>query len=338
MIISRLTNQESIENAAKNLSLGALIGIPTETVYGLAADAENEEAVARIYSVKGRPSNHPIIVHIQSLDYIDKWSKSVPIYALKLARAFWPGPMTLILERKQLARDYITGGQNTVGIRVPAHGTTLALLREFHKLGGSGIAAPSANRFGSVSPTNAEAVRLELGKHLDPARDLIIDGGQCSIGIESTIIDCTDVFPRILRPGAISSEMIFSASGLKTTKITVSKIRVPGSLDQHYSPKAKITLNGKVASGDGFIALERIDTPSGGIRIASPENSAEFARVLYDAFREADHLGINNIVVIPPEGVGLAIAIRDRLTRAAGLNPRLDSISATNQKDVESES
>jgi L-threonylcarbamoyladenylate synthase len=225
--------------------------------------------------------------------------------------------MTLILERSHVAKDFITGGQNTIGIRVPAHATTLALLREFHNLGGNGIAAPSANRFGSVSPTNAESVKIELGKFLDPTRDMIINGGQCSVGIESTIIDCTDVFPKILRPGAISTEMILSTSGLEATNISTSSIRVPGTLDQHYSPKARITLSGKVALGDGFIALKSIKTPNGGVRIASPENLAEFARILYAAFREADYLGIKKIVVIPPEGGGLAIAIRDRLARAA---------------------
>jgi L-threonylcarbamoyladenylate synthase len=317
MLISQLTAQESIKNIAKKLSLGALVGIPTETVYGLAANAENEVAVARIYLVKARPSNHPVIVHIQSLDYIFKWAINVPIYALKLAQKYWPGPMTLILERSHLARDFITGGQNTIGIRVPAHATTLALLREFHNLGGNGIVAPSANRFGSVSPTNAEAVNIELGRYLDPDRDMIIDGGQCAVGIESTIIDCTDVFPKILRPGAISTEMILSTSGLEATNNTTSIIRVPGTLDQHYSPKARITLSGKVTLGDGFIALKRIETPNGGIRIASPENLDEFARILYSAFREADYLGIKNVVVIPPEGGGLAIAIRDRIARAA---------------------
>lgn len=317
MLISKLTNQESIKNAAKNLRQGALICIPTETVYGLAADAENEEAVARIYSVKGRPSNHPVIVHIQSQDYIRKWAINVPIYALKLAQKYWPGPMTLILERSQLAKDFITGGQNTIGVRVPAHTTTLALLREFHKLGGNGFAAPSANRFGCVSPTSAGAVDTEIGKLLDPARDIIIDGGQCRIGIESTIIDCTDLIPKILRPGAISLEMILSTSGLEATKITTSKIRTPGTLEQHYSPMARITIRGKVSSGDGFIALKGIETPIGGVRIASPENLDEFARILYSAFREADYLGLKNVVVIPPEGDGLAIAIRDRIARAA---------------------
>ena len=225
--------------------------------------------------------------------------------------------MTLILERSEIAKDFITGGQGTVGLRVPAHVTTLALLKEFHKLGGNGIAAPSANRFGAVSPTNAEAVQSELGESLDQSRDLIIDGGQSLVGVESTIIDCTVEFPSILRPGAISEEMIAATTRLKTKLEYQPKIRVSGSLDQHYSPKAKILLNGNASPGDGFIAIDLLDTPEGAVRLASPGTLEDFARILYEAFREGDKRGINRIVVIPPNGDGLAIAIRDRLTRAA---------------------
>ena len=310
-------SESAINDAAKALIGGALVGIPTETVYGLAADAENEAAVARIYSVKGRPQDHPVIVHVGSLEYLTKWAINVPGYAMKLAREYWPGPMTLILERSKLAKDFITGGQDTVGLRVPDHAATLALLIEFHKLGGNGIAAPSANRFGAVSPTNAEAVQSELGKFLDASQDLIIDGGQSSVGVESTIIDCTEDFPIILRPGAISIEMIFGTTGLISKPNIDSKIRVSGSLEQHYSPKAKILLKGKVGPGDGFIALDHFVTPEGAVRLASPTTLEEYARILYATFREADKRGINRIVVIPPEGDGIAIAIRDRLTRAA---------------------
>ena len=309
--------ESDITSAAKALISGALVGIPTETVYGLAADAENEAAVARIYSVKGRPQDHPVIVHIGSVEYLNKWAINIPDYALKLAREYWPGPMTLILERSELAKDFITGGQETVGLRVPAHVTTLALLEEFHKLGGNGIAAPSANRFGAVSATNAEAVQSELGEFLDESRDLIIDGGQSLVGVESTIIDCTEGFPVILRPGAISIEMIFGTTGLMSKPNIDSKIRVSGSLEHHYSPKAKILLRGKASAGDGFIALKVFDTPEGAVRLASPETLEDFARFLYSALREGDKRGINRIVIIPPEGDGLAIAIRDRLTRAA---------------------
>ena len=307
----------AINNAAKALIGGALVGIPTETVYGLAADAENPEAVARIYSVKGRPQDHPVIVHIGSVDYLNKWAINIPDYALKLAKEYWPGPMTLILERSELAKDFITGRQETIGLRVPAHITALALLKEFHKLGGNGIAAPSANRFGAVSPTNAEAVQSELGQFLDASQDLIINGGQSLVGVESTIIDCTSKFPMILRPGAITEEMVMVTTGLNTTLDNQPTIRVSGSLEQHYSPKAKISLGGNVSMGDGFIALIDLDTPEGGERLASPKTTEEFARTLYAAFREADKRGIERIVVIPPEGDGIAIAIRDRLTRAA---------------------
>ena len=307
----------AINSAAKALIGGALVGIPTETVYGLAADAENEAAVARIYSVKGRPQDHPVIVHIGSVDYLNKWAINIPDYALKLAKEYWPGPMTLILERSKIAKNFITGGQNTVGLRVPAHITALALLKEFHKLGGNGIAAPSANRFGAVSPTNAEAVQSELGQFLDASQDLIINGGQSLVGVESTIIDCTSKFPMILRPGAITEEMVMVTTGLNTKLDNQPTIRVSGSLEQHYSPKAKISLGGNVSMGDGFIALIGLDTPEGGERLASPKTTEEFARTLYAALREADKRGIERIVVIPPEGDGIAIAIRDRLTRAA---------------------
>jgi len=307
----------AIFSAANALIGGALVGIPTETVYGLAADAENEAAVARIYSVKGRPQDHPVIVHIGSADYLTKWAINIPDYALKLAKEYWPGPMTLILERSEIAKDFITGGQETVGLRVPAHVTTLALLEEFHKLGGNGIAAPSANRFGAVSPTNAEAVQSEVGEFLDVSQDLIIDGGQSLVGVESTIIDCTGEFPTILRPGAITEEMIMPTTIQKVKVTNQPKIRVSGSLDQHYSPRAKIFLSEIAYVGDGFIALDVLDTPEGAVRLASPNTLEEFARTLYAAFREADKRGIERIVVIPPQGDGLALAIRDRLTRAA---------------------
>jgi len=307
----------AINSAAKALLGGALVGIPTETVYGLAADAENEAAVARIYSVKGRPQDHPVIVHIGSMDQLSKWAINIPDYALKLAKEYWPGPITLILERSELAKDFITGGQETVGLRVPAHVTALALLEEFHKLGGNGIATPSANRFGAVSPTNAEAVQSELGESLDQSRDFIIDGGQSLVGIESTIIDCTGEFPSVLRPGAITEKMIMTTTSQKVKVTNHPKIRVSGSLDQHYSPKAKILLSGFASLGDGFIALDALDTPEGAVRLASPNTLEEFARTLYSALREADEQGIERIVIIPPEGHGLAIAIRDRLIRAA---------------------
>mgnify|MGYP000370249169 CR=1 FL=1 len=198
---------DAMAHAAQSLKSGALVAFPTETVYGLGADATNAEAVARIYQVKGRPADHPLIVHVGDMQDIADWSDDIPDYAIALARAFWPGPMTLILMRSSLAHDFITGGQDTVGLRVPNHVIALALLNEFKKIGGKGIAAPSANRFGHVSPTTAQAVSDELSQYLAP-EDLLLDGGPSLVGVESTIIDCTTESPKILRPGAITEEMI----------------------------------------------------------------------------------------------------------------------------------
>ena len=204
---------DAINSAAQTLMNGNLVAFPTETVYGLGADALNSSAVARIYEVKGRPHDHPLIVHVPNLNATQNWFSEIPDYAIQLAREFWPGPMTLILNRSSIAKDFITGGQDTVGIRVPNHPIALALLEAFSKLGGKGIAAPSANRFGQVSPTSAHAVLQEVGQFLE-APDIILDGGDSEVGIESTIIDCTRERPRILRPGAITEKMIVAATDL----------------------------------------------------------------------------------------------------------------------------
>ena len=307
--------------AAAHLLSGDLVAFPTETVYGLGADACNSKAVARIYEVKGRPSDHPIIVHIATMNRMGDWAQEVPEYAIRLARDFWPGPMTLVLKRSELAGDFITGGQDTVGIRVPDHAVALGLLAAFEKVGGKGVAAPSANRFGHVSPTIAAAVVEEIGKYLTK-EDLVLDGGPCHVGVESTIIDCTDTSPRILRPGAISELMIEQCTGLPVlaansqTK-SAEDIRVSGSIENHYAPAAKVFLNQSPVTGQGFLADSSIKTPEGVIRLASPNNDEEFARVLYSALRAADAKGLSEVVVIQPIGTGIAIAIRDRLARAA---------------------
>ena len=314
--ISKCT-ADTILNAAQALINGHLVAFPTETVYGLGADATNEKAVSRIYSVKGRPSDHPLIVHISSINKLDQWATDIPDYAIKLAREFWPGPMTLILPRADLAKDYITGGQNNVGLRVPAQPIALALLNKFEELGGRGIAAPSANRFGAVSPTTAEAVEEELGKYLD-LDDLVLDGGQCLVGIESTIIDCTGSTPRVLRPGEITKGMIEKALEKKTENIEGrSETKAPGLMDSHYAPKALIALNSIAEPGEGFLALSKFQTPVGAIRLASPSSLEQYARDLYSALRSADHQGLIKVAVLVPEGPGLAEAIRDRLTKAA---------------------
>jgi L-threonylcarbamoyladenylate synthase len=305
-----------IRAAAKSLRAGHLVAFPTETVYGLAADATNKAAVARIYEVKGRPTNHPLIVHLHSMPAMSEWVEEVPTYAIDLARTFWPGPMTLILKRSSLAQDFITGGQSTVGIRVPNHPVALALLEAFHNLGGHGVAAPSANRFGHVSPTTAQAVSDELTPYLTP-QEQILDGGQCAVGLESTIIDCTQAAPQILRPGAITAEMIVTATGLDILDSIGTTIRVSGSLQAHYAPAAKVLLGQTPIAGQGFIAFADQDTPAGVIRLAAPKTSVEYAGDLYAALRKADELGLAEVVAMQPVGIGIEVAIRDRLKRAA---------------------
>ena len=303
-------------DAAALLLSGGLVAFPTETVYGLGADACNAAAVARIYSVKGRPADHPLIVHVPSMDLLGDWAADVPAYAIALARDYWPGPMTLVVTRSELAADFITGGQDTVGVRVPNHPFALGLLEAFTRAGGKGVAAPSANRFGNVSPTTAQAVSDELSDYLAD-RDVILDGGACAIGVESTIIDCTGDVPKILRPGAITQEMIEHSTGLDVLEVDGVAIRVSGSLESHYSPIAKVVLDQSPLAGQGFIAMADVATAAGVIRLAAPTTHDEFARVLYSALRSADEQELNTVVVAQPGGNGIAIAIRDRLKRAS---------------------
>jgi L-threonylcarbamoyladenylate synthase len=317
-IITSVT-QDVIEKAAKSLKNGHLVAFPTETVYGLGADATNENAVSRIYSVKGRPTGHPLIVHISSINQLDKWAIDIPEYAIKLARTYWPGPMTLILKKSLLAKDFVTGGQSNIGVRVPSHPIALSLLKTFENLGGFGIAAPSANRFGAVSPTTGEAVIEELGDFLS-AQDTILDGDKCLIGVESTIIDCTSTMPIILRPGAITADIVKVTTNLELqTKINENKIKASGLLDSHYSPKAKIILDKTAKPKEGFIAMSDISTPIGAIRLASPKTNEEYAKVLYASLRLADQKKINTIAIILPNSIGIGDAIRDRITKAANV-------------------
>jgi L-threonylcarbamoyladenylate synthase len=306
---------DAMARAAASIKSGALVAFPTETVYGLGADATNAAAVARIYTVKGRPADHPLIVHLADMQDVADWSDDIPDYAIALARAFWPGPMTLILKRSSLAHDFITGGQETVGLRVPNHVIALTLLNEFKKIGGKGIAAPSANRFGHVSPTTATAVSEELAEFL-VSEDLILDGGPSLVGVESTIIDCTSMHPKILRPGAITEEMVEEVTNLDLS-YEATEIRVSGSLENHYSPSAQVILDITPEKGDGFIAAASITTPDGVIRLASPTSNEEFARVLYAALRSADQQSLARVVVVQPSGDDISVAIRDRLLRAS---------------------
>ena len=307
---------DSIQKAAEQLKAGHLVAFPTETVYGLGADASNEEAVKRIYEVKGRPTNHPLIIHVSSINGLEVWAQNIPEYALILARAFWPGPMTLILNRKDIAKDFITGSQDSVGIRVPSDPIALELLSRFETLGGLGIAAPSANRFGQVSPTSSKDVQDEIGAFLSP-KDLILEGGQSEVGIESTIIDCRNAEPVILRPGAITAAMINSIIRVELVTVQTPDICVSGALDKHYAPNAKVILNETPRYGQAFMALSNVHTPRGVHRISSPADIAEFARNLYAVMRKADDLGYSEIVVQLPQGQGIELALLDRLSKAA---------------------
>jgi L-threonylcarbamoyladenylate synthase len=312
--VSRCT-ADAMSSAATSIKDGNLVAFPTETVYGLGADASNEKAVTKIYAAKGRPADHPLIVHISSMDGIGYWADEISEYAIALARAFWPGPMTLILNRSPEAKDFVTGGQETVGLRVPDHVVALALLDAAKQIGVNGIAAPSANRFGHVSPTTADAVREELDQYLSP-NDMILDGGPSQVGVESTIIDCTGNNPHILRPGAITQAMIEEVTGLKVTE-AVNEIRVSGSLENHYAPEATVVLDTTPQSGDGYIAMSDQPTPAGVIRLASPQSVEEYARILYASLRDGDSQKLTRICVDQPQGDGLAFAICDRLQRAA---------------------
>ena len=304
-----------IRMAAEKLMEGKLVAFPTETVYGLGANAQNEESIAQLYKVKMRPKNHPLIVHISTCGMLELWTRNIPKYALDLADCYWPGPLTLILERSTLALDCITGGEGNVAIRIPNNSFAHSLLIEFEKLGGLGIVAPSANVFGSLSPTTASAVEDELADYLN-VEDLIIDGGQCQIGIESTIVDCTGSQPQILRPGWITSEKIMSVSStLKESKST--KIKAPGSMNAHYAPKAQIYFSDSPKPGEGFIANSTIQTPLQVVRLAAPNTLEEFAHQMYNALRNGDHLGIDKIAIALPENIGLGVAINDRLRKAA---------------------
>jgi L-threonylcarbamoyladenylate synthase len=304
-----------IELAAHALASGKLVAFPTETVYGLGADATSEEAVARIYEVKGRPLDHPLIVHIPAAEFLKRWAKDVPDYAWKLAGSFWPGPMTLILKRTELAKDFITGSQDSVGVRVPSHPVAQELLVRFAELGGLGVAAPSANKFGRVSTTSSLAVTEDLSGFLQEG-DLILEGADSDIGIESTIIDCTGLSPVILRPGAITAEMISRVTGLEVSEAG-SKVRASGSMEKHYSPLAKVVLDQVPTAGDGLIALSDFATPHGAIRLCEPRTVEEYASALYSSLRLADQLKLSRVVAISPAGDGLALAIRNRLIKAS---------------------
>jgi L-threonylcarbamoyladenylate synthase len=307
-----------LQRAARSILQGNLVVFPTETVYGLGADACNPNAIKRLFNLKSRPSSNPLIVHLPSTKNISHWAKELPDYARSLAEAFWPGPMTLVLNRNTHVLDLITGGQSTVGVRVPSNYLAQGLLLEFENIGGLGIAAPSANKYGKVSTTSATAVQDIFGDE-GIEGDLILDGGVSEYGIESTIISCVESNPTILRPGVVTPELIEAYTGIVIdTNQNLGEIKVPGMSLKHYAPAAKILVNHIPKEGQGLIADISFPTPPGVIRISSPKNLFEFAKNLYDSFKTADGLNLKIVCVYLPQGSsGLATAIKDRVIRAA---------------------
>ena len=320
--------------AVEVLRGGGLVAFPTETVYGLGADAANPSAVARIFAVKGRPQSHPVIVHVAEAAGIKDWAADIPAGAWKLAEAFWPGPLTLILARSASVPDAVTGGAGTVGLRVPNQPLALELLEAF----GGGIAAPSANRFGRVSPTTAADVRADLGTDVD----LILDGGPCAVGVESTIVDLSQGRPRVLRLGGLSVEELSDALGhpVEVTAVagaaggvegrTDEAVPAPGTLPSHYAPEARVELLIEEEIADravallaggvrvGLLAPQRIDGLPDGLDALPPAGGpAAYAQCLYQRLREADRRGLDVLLVVPPPEMGIGSAVVDRLRRAA---------------------
>ena len=313
-----------IDHAVRVLARGGLVAFPTETVYGLGADATRSEAVARIFAAKGRPRAHPLIVHLPAGASLDGWVAGLGGDARALAAAFWPGPLTLIAPRGPRVIDDVTGGAATVGLRVPAHPVAQALLAAF----GGAVAAPSANRFGAVSPTTAAHVVADLGGDVD----YVLDGGACPVGVESTIVDVSGPAPALLRPGGVPREAIEAVLGRALA--TGSATPAPGTLPSHYAPHARVItahpaeLAAATAAAPGPVAvlapaavLARIALPAGATAAPLPDDPAAMARELYGALRDLDGRGFATIVAALPDEAGLGAAIADRLRRAAGPRP-----------------
>ena len=311
-----------IDQAVTALTAGKLCAIPTETVYGLAANALNETAVARVFAAKERPVDHPLIVHVATASDATEWITELPQWAVDLTNSVWPGPLTIVGPRTALASNSVTGNQDTVAVRVPSHPIAQELLNQLKAQGVKGLVAPSANRFGHVSPTSAAHVSADLGEYLSAHGDLILDGGDCQVGVESTIVLATGSQPVILRPGAVTAADIKRVTGVEVSDETTNAPRVSGALDSHYSPTAQVVLitNGSETefdSNSGFLALAQNPTPTGLVRLASPKTVEDFAHELYSSLRAGDDLDLKTIYVVPPTGDGIAQAINDRLQRAS---------------------
>lgn len=302
---------ESIDLAVASLRSGELVGLPTETVYGLAADAENDDALRQIFRVKGRPLDHPLIVHIASADEMAVWARDVPDFAQVLAKAFWPGPLTLLLNRAERTSLIATGGRSTVALRVPQHPVALALLQKF----GGALAAPSANRFGKVSPTKAAHVMRDLSGDIA----IILDGGECSVGVESTILDLSNGTPQVLRPGGVSIERLEELLGQKL-ETGAGPSRAPGMLESHYAPRCAVELvESPLAARNRLGKLQGLSVSACVLDYCSDLDL--YAKHLYDFLRLADERHHEVVVAVMPPAIGLGHAIRDRLYKASSKRP-----------------
>ena len=318
-----MATDADISGAAATLRRGGLVAFPTETVYGLGADADNAAALARLYAVKGRPGEHPVIVHVGAPAQLDEWAAAVPVAARRLGDALWPGPLTLVVRRAARVLDGVTGGGDTVGVRVPDQPVALALLHAF----AGGIAAPSANRFGHVSPTTADDVRADLGDDVD----VVLDDGPCTVGVESTIVDCTGDELVILRPGGVTRELVEKVSAQKVVVGRDGLTRAPGTLKSHYAPEATVLVVDRGDLAPRATALLAADQrvavlapgpvpvlPADVVVLDGPADSDEYARVLYARLREVDRRGLDVLLAVPPPDAGVGVAVGDRLRRAAG--------------------
>jgi L-threonylcarbamoyladenylate synthase len=325
-----LVSHPDLVRAVAALRRGGLVAFPTETVYGLGADATNPAALHRLYAVKGRPPSHPVIVHLARAGQLDRWADGVPDAARTLVEACWPGPLTVVVRRSDRVPDEVTGGAGTVGLRVPDQPLALELLREL----GDGIAAPSANRFGRVSPTTAQAVRDDLGADVD----VVLDGGPCRVGVESTIVDCTGARPAVLRPGGVSAARLRDVLGHDVPVVSGSRVAAPGTLASHYAPRASVVLvtRDEAATRASLLLLEGCHVavlcerptpahPPEAVWLDAGGDADEYAHNLYARLHEADARGVDVVLAVPPAEAGLGQAVADRLRRAAGVRAAIEA-------------
>ncbi|HTN50263.1 MAG TPA: L-threonylcarbamoyladenylate synthase [Burkholderiaceae bacterium] len=321
---ARPIDEDAIQRAVEALRRGGLVAMPTETVYGLAADARSDAAVRAVFAAKGRPPDHPVIVHVPGVEAFVDWAVDVPPSAQALAAAFWPGPLTLVLKRRPEVSNLVTGGQDTVGLRCPAHPWARALLQRF-----GAVVAPSANRFGRISPTTAQHVMDDLGQKPAGAVDVVLDGGPCPVGIESTILDLSGPSPRLLRPGAVSREQIEAVLGVHVAAADAASPRAPGRLEKHYAPRTPLELvpAGELAARVSALQSTPVavlapawaarSAPNLRLHLIAPEDPAEYARVLYQHLRRLDASGAQRLLVAAPPTGPEWEAVADRLQRAS---------------------